>query len=136
VLTSVALAAAMAIMVASFRDSVDQWLYQLLPADLYLRAGQAQSSGYLDETLQARISAINGVDRSNFTRHDNLRLAAGKAPVALIARPIAANGSDLPLVGPVRLGEQRGDLDFGSDAGYLWLAAWPESQLAARRKVS
>ncbi|MBK9784221.1 MAG: FtsX-like permease family protein [Betaproteobacteria bacterium] len=106
VLTSVALAAAMAIMVASFRDSVDQWLYQLLPADLYLRAGQAQSSGYLDETLQARISAINGVDRSNFTRHDNLRLAAGKAPVALIARPIAANGSDLPLVGPVRQGEQ------------------------------
>jgi putative ABC transport system permease protein len=105
VLTSVALAAAMAIMVASFRDSVDQWLYQLLPADLYLRAGQAQSSGYLDEALQARISAINGVDRSNFTRHDNLRLAAGKAPVALIARPIAANGSDLPLVGPVRLGE-------------------------------
>ena len=106
VLTSVALAAAMAIMVASFRDSVDQWLYQLLPADLYLRAGQAQSSGYLDETLQARISAINGVDRSNFTRHDNLRLAAGKAPVALIARPIAANGSDLPLVGPVLQGEQ------------------------------
>ena len=106
VLTSVALAAAMAIMVASFRDSVDQWLYQLLPADLYLRAGQAQSSGYLDETLQARISAINGVDRSNFTRHDNLRLAAGKAPVALIARPIAADGSDLPLVGPVRQGEQ------------------------------
>ena len=105
-LTSVALAAAMAIMVASFRDSVDQWLYQLLPADLYLRAGQAQSSGYLDETLQARISSINGVDRSNFTRHDNLRLAAGKAPVALIARPIAADGSDLPLVGPVRQGEQ------------------------------
>lgn len=106
VLTSVALAAAMAIMVASFRDSVDQWLTQLLPADLYLRAGQAQSSGYLDETLQARISSINGVDRSNFTRHDNLRLAAGKAPVALIARPIAANGSDLPLVGSVRLGPQ------------------------------
>ncbi len=106
VMTSVALAAAMAIMVASFRDSVDQWLYQLLPADLYLRAGQAQSSGYLDETLQARISSINGVDRSNFTRHDNLRLAAGKVPVALIARPISPNGSDLPLVGPVRLGKQ------------------------------
>ena len=106
VMTSVALAAAMAIMVASFRDSVDQWLYQLLPADLYLRAGQVQSSGYLDETLQTRISSINGVDRSNFTRHDNLRLAAGKSPVALIARPISPNGSDLPLVGPVRLGEQ------------------------------
>ena len=106
VLTSVALAAAMAIMVASFRDSVDQWLHQLLPADLYLRAGQTSSSAYLDEALQARISAVNGVDRSNFTRHDNVRLAAGKAPVALIARAISADGSNLPLVGPVRLGER------------------------------
>ena len=105
VLTSVALAAAMAIMVASFRDSVDQWLHQLLPADLYLRAGQTQSSAYLDEALQARISSVHGVDRSNFTRHANLRLAAGKAPVALIARSIAADGSNLPLVGPVRRGK-------------------------------
>ncbi|MFY9721626.1 MAG: FtsX-like permease family protein, partial [Azonexus sp.] len=104
VLTSVALAAAMAIMVASFRDSVDQWLTQILPADLYLRAGQAKSSGYLDEALQARISAVNGVDRSSFTRHDNLRLVSGEAPVALIARPLAADGSDLPLVGAVRTG--------------------------------
>ena len=106
VLTSVALAAAMAIMVASFRDSVDQWLTQILPADLYLRAGQAKSSGYLDEALQARISAVNGVNRSSFTRHDNLRLVSGEAPVALIARPLAADGSDLPLVGAVRTGAQ------------------------------
>jgi putative ABC transport system permease protein len=106
VLTSVALAAAMAIMVASFRDSVDQWLTQILPADLYLRAGLAKSSGYLDEALQARISAVNGVDRSSFTRHDNLRLVSGEAPVALIARPLAADGSDLPLVGAVRTGAQ------------------------------
>jgi putative ABC transport system permease protein len=106
VLTSVALAAAMAIMVASFRDSVDQWLTQILPADLYLRAGLAKSSGYLDEALQARISAVNGVDRSSFTRHDSLRLVSGEAPVALIARPLAADGSDLPLVGAVRTGAQ------------------------------
>jgi putative ABC transport system permease protein len=105
-LTSVALAAAMAIMVASFRDSVDQWLTQILPADLYLRAGLAKSSGYLDEALQARISAVNGVDRSSFTRHDSLRLVSGEAPVALIARPLAADGSDLPLVGAVRTGAQ------------------------------
>jgi len=104
VLTSVALAAAMAIMVASFRDSVDQWLHQLLPADLYLRAGQARSSAYLDEALQAEIAAVNGVDRSSFTRHENLRLAGGQAPVALIARPLAADGGDLPLVGKAQPG--------------------------------
>ncbi len=98
VLTSVALAAAMAIMVASFRDSVDQWLTQLLPADLYLRAGRAQSGSYLDEALQARIAATPGVGAVAFTRHDGLRLAAGQAPVALLARPVSAEGDGLPLV--------------------------------------
>jgi len=99
VLTSVALAVAMAIMVASFRDSVDEWLAQVLPADLYLRAGRASTSAHLDEPLQARIAAVPGIDKVAFTRHENLRLVAGKAPVALLARPLAADGSDLPLVG-------------------------------------
>ena len=99
VLTSVALAAAMAIMVASFRGSVDQWLEQVLPADLYLRAGPAQTSGYLDADRQARIGAVPGVGHVSFTRHEGLRLAPGQAPVALIARPVSANGRELPLVG-------------------------------------
>ena len=104
VLTSVALAAAMAIMVASFRDSVDQWLTQILPADLYLRAGSAQTSGHLDEALQSRIAAVPGVDSVSFTRHENLRLATGQAPIALIARPVSADGRELPLVGTTRPG--------------------------------
>lgn len=98
VLTSVALAVAMAIMVASFRDSVDQWLGQILPADLYVRAGRASGSGHLDEALQARIAAQAGVGRVDLIRHDTLRLTPGQPPVALIARPVAADGSDLPLV--------------------------------------
>lgn len=102
VLTSVALAAAMAIMVASFRESVDQWLTQILPADLYLRAGSTMTSGYLDEDLQSRIAVVPGVDRVSFTRHENLRVAAGLAPIALIARPVSADGHELPLVGAVR----------------------------------
>lgn len=106
VLTSVALAAAMAIMVASFRDSVDQWLNQLLPADLYLRTGRGQSGAYLDEALQARISAIDGVARISFSRHDSLRLAGGAAPVALIARPLSADGRELPVVGAVQPGAE------------------------------
>lgn len=106
VMTSVALAAAMAIMVASLRDSVDQWLHQLLPADLYLRAGGAQTSVYLDPALQARIAAVDGVAHNSFTRYNSVRLAAGRAPVALIARPIALDGSDLPLVGARRPSSQ------------------------------
>ncbi len=114
VLTSVALAAAMAIMVTSFRGSVDQWLEQILPADLYLRAGSAQTSGHLDEVMQARISAVPGVGRVSFTRHDSLRLASGQAPVALIARPVSANGRELPLVGTA-------DLDGGGEPA-IWIS--------------
>lgn len=99
VLTSVALAAAMAIMVASFRDSVDQWLNQILPADLYVRAGRSQTSGHLDEAMQARIAAVPGVGRVSFNRHDSVRLAAGQAPVVVIARPVSDDGNELPLVG-------------------------------------
>lgn len=103
VLISVALVAAMAIMVASFRDSVNQWLNQILPADLYLRAGRAQTSGYLDEALQAKIAAVPGVGRISFTRYDSLRLAAGQAPVDVIARPLSADGRELPLLGVAQL---------------------------------
>lgn len=104
VLTSVALAAAMAIMVASFRDSVDQWLNQILPADLYLRPAQTRGGGTLDTALQARIAAVPGVARSDFSRFESLRLVPGQAPVALLARRISASGGGLPLVGAARPG--------------------------------
>ncbi len=108
VLTSVALATAMVIMVASFRDSLDQWLNQVLPADLYLRAGRAQTSGHLDEALQAKIAAVPGVGRVGFIRFDSLRLAAGQPPVAVTARPISEDGHELPLVGAAQPGGSGG----------------------------
>lgn len=101
VLASVALAAAMAIMVASFRDSVDAWLAQVLPADLYLRAGRVQS-GTLDPDLQSRLAAVPGVAQLQFTRRETLRLAPGQLPLELLARPISADGHELPLVGRAR----------------------------------
>ena len=115
VLTSVALAGAMAIMVASFRDSVDQWLTQVLPADLYLRTGSVQTGSLLDETLQARIAAIPGIASVSFTRHDSLRLGTGKAPAALIARPVSPDGNELPLVGEPQLRER-------DDAPAIWVS--------------
>jgi len=101
VLASVALVAAMAIMVGSFRDSVDVWLGQILPADLYLRAGRARSS-LLDEGLQSRLADVPGAARVQFTRHESLRIKPGQAPVALLARPVSPNGRELPLVGSAR----------------------------------
>lgn len=96
VLASVALASAMAIMVTSFRGSVEEWLGQVLPADLYLRSSAA-SSGWLDEAAQADIARLPGVARALFTRQDSVRLAPERAPMALLARPVA-EGVPLPLV--------------------------------------
>jgi putative ABC transport system permease protein len=105
VLVSVALAAAMAIMVASFRDSVDDWLAQLLPADLYLRAGKASGSGHLDEALQARIAATRGGHgelhpprqpapggRAGAGGADRPAPVARRARAALVGGPVAGEG--------------------------------------------
>ena len=112
VLTSVALAAAMAIMVTSFRDSVDQWLEQVLPADVYLRSARPTAGGYLDQALQKKILALPGAGHVSFTRHESVRLAGGLAPVAIVARPVSRDGHELPLVGAV----------VQTDASPIWIS--------------
>lgn len=97
VVASVALAAAMAIMVHSFRGSVDDWLARALPADLYLQASSAAATGYLDAADVARVAALPGVAAVAPVRSDQLRLVDERPPVTLLARQIGADG-DLPLV--------------------------------------
>ncbi len=103
VLASVALAGAMAIMVGSFRQSVDVWLGQVLPADLYLRAARAGESGHFEPAEQAAILATPGVVRVDFLRHQSLLLDPALPLVALIARPIPAEEPEraLPLLARV-----------------------------------
>jgi len=88
ILASVALAVAMAVMVASFRDSLDVWLGQVLPADLYARASRAGETGFLSAEDQAVIAALPGTSRVEFQRQQNLLLERDRPPVALIARPL------------------------------------------------
>ncbi len=97
VVASVALAAAMAIMVSSFRVSVDDWLVQVLPGDLYLRASSSAASGYLDDEAIAVIAAFPGVASVDSTRLVNLRLSAAEPVFSLLARPVGGNWG-LPLV--------------------------------------
>jgi len=97
VVASVALAAAMAIMVSSFRTSVDDWLSDVLPADLYLRASSSGASAFLTPELIARVAATPGVSSVQPVRYDTLRLDEAQFPVTLIARPVA-EGAAVPLV--------------------------------------
>ncbi|HCS91679.1 MAG: FtsX-like permease family protein [Thiohalocapsa sp. PB-PSB1] len=110
VVASVALAVSMAIMVDSFRGSVDNWLTQLLPADLYLRASDAGASGYLEPQTVDRIAALPGIAELQPARFESLRLTTtgpemGYA-IELIARPVR-DSSGLPLVaGTLRPAEE------------------------------
>ena len=105
IVASFSLMVAMAIMVASFRISLDGWLDRVLPADLYLRAGTFGDTGYLSPQDQARIAALPGVRRAEFLRIEQLLLDPRKPRVALLARSLPRDdpGGHLPLVGEERL---------------------------------
>ncbi|HEY0846013.1 MAG TPA: FtsX-like permease family protein [Noviherbaspirillum sp.] len=99
VLSSFSLMVAMAIMVASFRISVDDWLSRVLTADLYVRAAASGNTGAFSPSDQLAISATPGIARAEFMRATQLVLDPARPPVALIARPIDARdpGKTLPV---------------------------------------
>ncbi|MCC8396990.1 ABC transporter permease [Paraburkholderia sp. MMS20-SJTR3] len=93
VLSSFALIVAMAIMVASFRVSVDAWVTHLLSADLYVRVasgGNSSDSGGLQPAEQKRIAEVSGIRSAAFARITHLTLDPARPDVALLAREIDA----------------------------------------------
>jgi putative ABC transport system permease protein len=103
VLSSFALIVAMAIMVASFRVSVDEWLTHLLSADLYVRVAPNGDTGGLTLGEQAALAAAPGIRSAAFTRTSRLTLDPARPTVALLAREIDAAdpGATLQMTGPV-----------------------------------
>jgi putative ABC transport system permease protein len=99
IVASVALMVSMAIMVASFRQSLDDWLAVMLPADLYLRTG-SDSAYFRDEDRRA-IARLPGVARAEFMRVTSLGLDPRRPRVVLLARDIDPRDveSRLALVG-------------------------------------
>ncbi|MGJ7564217.1 FtsX-like permease family protein [Variovorax sp. GB1R11] len=111
VVASLSLAVALTVMVASFRDSVTQWLNVVLPADLYVRAtsgGRGSNSGGTSSTDTATfapafvqaLAQLPGVARTGTLRTQTLQLDATRPAVALIARSLEGGATQsLPLVG-------------------------------------
>lgn len=89
VLAATAVAAAMAIMVQSFRTSVDRWLGDMLVADLYVRLGRAASGLGFDAEAQQRLLADPAVAEAVFVRYRSVLLDPRRPAVTLIARPLA-----------------------------------------------
>jgi putative ABC transport system permease protein len=86
IIVSFSLMTAMAIMVSSFRTSLDLWTQKLLPADVYLRVGYVGQSSHIDPPLLRRIEQIPGVERVESSRFARVQLAAQRPAVTLIAR--------------------------------------------------
>ena len=101
IVASVSLMVSMAIMVSSFRHSLDEWLGRVLPADAYFRSSAGGDTAYLPPDAQARIAALPGVRRVEFTREQQVLLDPSRPRVTLSARPVdaAGLGSRLPLLG-------------------------------------
>ena len=88
IVVSASLCVAMAIMVFSFRVSLEEWLAGVVGADLYVQSPSAASS-FSEEDLR-KIAALPEVRSSEPLRFDRLVLDAQGPPLTLIARPINA----------------------------------------------
>jgi putative ABC transport system permease protein len=86
IVASFSLMAAMAIMVASFRQSVDDWLESVLPAELYFRTTHAGDTSLLDPEFEARVRALPQISRADFLRSGRILLDPTHPPLVLIAR--------------------------------------------------
>ncbi|TDI78198.1 MAG: FtsX-like permease family protein, partial [Betaproteobacteria bacterium] len=99
VLASFSLVVAMAIMVTSFRVSVDNWLKHILPADLYVQtAASGDTRGLTPDEVKV-LSATSGISRADFFRSSKLMLDPTRPSIVLIARPIDMTdpGNTLPM---------------------------------------
>ena len=86
IVVSFSLMVSMAIMVTSFRDSLDAWTQRMLPADVYLRVGYVNQSAYLEEATARSLESITGVERISLSRLSQATIDPMKPDVVLIAR--------------------------------------------------
>lgn len=112
IVASTALMIAMATMVTSFRGAVDEWLGQVLGADLYLRT--TAGAGF-DPATRTILAATPGVAHLTFGRQIPLTISADRPPVSLIARSLR-DGRDPLLVLIGRAGP------LPPDAMHVWVS--------------
>jgi putative ABC transport system permease protein len=135
VVAALALAAALTVMVTSFRAGVSEWLDTLLPADLYARttsSSAAADQAWLAADFVDAARGVPGVARLQTSRTRPLTLAADRPPVVLIARALGNPAETLPLIqAPIEAPGLAGDSVgcFVSEAVVALYGAAPGTQL-------
>ena len=97
---STSLMIAMAVMIWSFRNSVDAWLVQILPSDIYLRVDSDDGDALTPE-IQRRLSGLPGIAAIHFRKNTPLRLAPDRPPIDWMASDLNHRNPAgiLPLIG-------------------------------------
>ena len=120
IVASTALMVAMAVMVASFRHSVDAWLVAVLPSDLYLHLESADAGG-LDHMAQARLAAVPGLARVRFQRVMTVRLDPARPAVAVMAQ---GGHASVPLIAGTQAPAPAGTTRALMSEPLAWLYGW------------
>ncbi|HEV2746044.1 MAG TPA: ABC transporter permease [Allosphingosinicella sp.] len=118
IVASTGLMIAMAVMVTSFRGSVDEWLDGFLSADLYVAAMARHD--LFDPELQARLAAAPGVAAITFSKAVRLTLDPELPSVELIVRPVGGPGYTLPLIAEAERPSRGIKLWFSEPAARLY----------------
>lgn len=103
VVASLSLAVALTVMVASFRDSVAQWLDRVLPADLYVRSSGnlgAADTVFFSPQFVLDAARLPGVKQLQAQRQMPLLLQPSLPAVALLAKDLHDPARSLPLKDP------------------------------------
>lgn len=126
IVASVGLMIAMAVMVASFRGSVDDWLDAILSADLYV---SAQGGTPFDIAAQVRLRHLPGIATVDFGAQHAIVLAPDRPAIMLVVREGAA--AQLPPLGAtatppagrvaIRVSEPAARLYHLAPGATLWL---------------
>jgi putative ABC transport system permease protein len=96
IVASTGLMIAMAVMVTSFRGSVDDWLESFLSADLYVAA--ASNEPLFDAETQRRLAETPGVAQIAFSKGLAVTLDPQLPSTTLIVRPVTGSGYSLPVI--------------------------------------
>ena len=89
IVVSASLCVAMAIMVHSFRVSLEDWLSGVVGADLYVRSSPVGDTGFFTPEQEARVAALPEVAALEPLRYMRVVMDARAAePLSIVARPI------------------------------------------------
>ncbi|WP_017668315.1 ABC transporter permease [Sandarakinorhabdus sp. AAP62] len=120
IVASTALMVAMAVMVASFRQSVDDWLIAVLPSDLYLHLEAAEAGG-LAPADQARLAQVPGLESVRFQRVISVRIASDQPAVAVMAQ---SGDLTMPLTAAADAAAPAGTTRALISEPLAWLYGW------------